>query len=156
MRKKEMEERGGGVEAAPAKGNPPQPPALDGDNLSTTYESRITNHDKNVVSHAHQALLDFAAAPPADFQKALAAYAQAAIAEGVVDIPAPRSSKELATMVGIWGKASGLDAKQGHGGNAPLVNPLRTVSRRAGPVVEASPVPDTPEPGSAEFEAWEV
>ena len=125
----------------------------------TIPESRHTNHDKIVaspLSRFHSALLDLVASPPADFQAAFAAVAQCAIAEGVRDVPAPRSIKELATWFDLWRKAAGLDAKAGTPGSSPLVNPLRTVSRRSGAGVTVEAVEVVPVPGSAEFEAWEV
>ncbi len=104
------------------------------------------------ISRFHLALQSLVESPPADFQAAFAGVAQAAIAEGLPEIPAPRSIKELATWFDLWRKAAGLDIKEKSAGVTPLVNPMRTVSRRAGGVVvDVDPVPGTPE-----FEAWEV
>lgn len=111
---------------------------------------------KDSISRLHTALLALVESPPADFQAAFAAVAQAAIAEGVRDVPAPRSIKELATWFDLWRKAAGLDAKAGAPGNAPLVNPLRTVSRRSGGAVVEAEVSVAPLLGSPEFAAWEV
>ncbi len=104
------------------------------------------------ISRFHLALQSLVESPPADFQAAFAGVAQAAIAEGLPEIPAPRSIKELATWFDLWRKAAGLDIKEKSAGITPLVNPMRTVSRRAGSqVIEAEPLPGTPE-----FDAWEV
>lgn len=104
------------------------------------------------ISRFHAALMSLVESPPADFQAAFAGVAQAAIAEGLPEIPAPRSIKELATWFDLWRKAAGLDLKEKTAGITPLVNPMRTVSRRAGGMtVEVDPVPGTPE-----YEAWEV
>jgi len=150
---------GNGVEAASAKSKARQLPAPDVDNQSqqgSNCNKVALTGDDSPLSRFHAALLELVAAPPADFQAAFAAVAQAAIAEGVRDVPAPRSIKELATWFDLWRKAAGLDAKAGPQGNAPLVNPLRTVSRRAGAVVDVEPVDVAPVPGSEGWEAWEV
>lgn len=107
---------------------------------------------ESAVSRFHSALIALIDSPPADFQKAFAGVAQAAIAEGLPEIPAPRSIKELATWFDLWRKAAGLDIKEKSIGVSPLVNPMRTVSRRAGSAV----VDIDPSPGTPEFEAWEV
>ncbi len=110
------------------------------------------NPSDSPISRFHAALMALVDSPPADFQAAFAGVAQAAIAEGLPEIPAPRSIKELATWFDLWRKAAGLDIKEKSAGITPLVNPMRTVSRRAGSqVIDAEPLPGTPE-----FEAWEV
>ncbi len=155
--------KGNGDETAPRQSKAAKLPTpvqdnghVSNDRLTTPGDSRITNHGKDVVSRLHTARLALVESPPADFQAAFAAVAQAAIAEGIKDVPAPRSVKELATWFDLWRKAAGLDAKTGPQGNAPLVNPLRTVSRRSGGAVVDAEVSVAPLPGSAEFEAWEV
>ena len=90
-------------------------------------------------------------ASPAEFQKVFSQYAKSLIAQGVAEIAPPTSIRDLATLHGLIYKADGLDKQDKAGGVAPLVNPLRTVSRAATRVIEVEPVP-----GSAEFEAWEV
>lgn len=128
-----------------------------GDALPDKVNTELTQPDCNKtpespISRFHLALQSLVESPPADFQAAFAGVAQAAIAEGLPEIPAPRSIKELATWFDLWRKAAGLDIKEKSAGITPLVNPMRTVSRRAGGVViEAEPLPGTPE-----FEAWEV
>ena len=79
------------------------------------------------ISRFHAALQSLVESPPADFQQAFAGVAQAAIAEGLPEIPAPRSIKELATWFDLWRKAAGLDLKEKSAGITPLVNPMRTV-----------------------------
>lgn len=74
---------------------------------------------------------------PEDLQPVFARELQRKIAEGLPDIPAPRTVKELASMVGIWRGLARLD-KQETAGPAVLVAPMRSVQRRrVGPVVEA-------------------
>jgi hypothetical protein len=78
-----------------------------------------------------------AAASPEDLQPVFARELQRLIAEGMPDIPAPRSIKELASMVGVWRSLARLD-KQETAGPAVLVAPMRSVQRRrVGPIVEA-------------------
>lgn len=154
-RRKEMDGMGNGVGAAPAESNPKQSAPITKDNqrnlVANATNSLLQVTCDSPISRFQSALLALVAAPPADFQSAFAGVAQAAIAEGIRDVPSPRSIKELSTWFDLWRKSSGLDAKASAPGNVPLVNPLRTVSRRAGPVVDAVPVH-----GSVEFEAWEV
>ena len=88
---------------------------------------------------------------PAEFQKVFSQYAKSLIAQGVAEIAPPTSIRDLATLHGLIYKADGLDKADKAGGVAPLVNPLRTVSRAATRVIEVDPTP-----GSAEFDAWEV
>ena len=115
-------------------------------------ETGLSSKPDSPISRFHAALMALVDSPPADFQAAFAGVAQAAIAEGLPEIPAPRSIKELATWFDLWRKAAGLDIKEKSAGITPLVNPMRTVSRRAGSqVIEAEPLPGTPE-----FDAWEV
>ena len=118
----------------------------------TQSQPDCNNPSESPISRFHAALMALVDSPPADFQAAFAGVAQAAIAEGLPEIPAPRSIKELSTWFDLWRKATGLDIKEKSAGITPLVNPMRTVSRRAGSqVIDAEPLPGTPE-----FEAWEV
>ncbi len=150
-RKKLRREAGLSGEGAPQETEP--------ENLASpkNFNSDLLQQDCNKppespISRFHAALISLVESPPADFQQAIAGVAQAAIAEGLPEIPAPRSIKELATWFDLWRKAAGLDIKEKSAGITPLVNPMRTVSRRAGgAVVDVDPVPGTPE-----FEAWEV
>lgn len=74
---------------------------------------------------------------PEDLQPALARELQRLLVEGLPDIPAPRSIKELSSLVGVWRSLAKLD-KQESAGPAVLVAPMRSVHRRrVGPVVDA-------------------
>lgn len=53
---------------------------------------------------------------------------------GATSVPPPRNVTELAKWQDIHRKAAGLDAKASGPANTPLVNPMRTVTRRTGSV----------------------
>ena len=59
---------------------------------------------------------------PQAFQKALANWAEALIAEGAPNIAPSRSVGELGKFYEIWRKASGLDG--GHNGKVPFIRAL--------------------------------
>jgi hypothetical protein len=70
-------------------------------------------------------------APPEQFQEACANLFAQLVVQGFQEIRPPRNYKELATVVDLWRKFKGLDAK----GQAPglpqgMVGVLRTVGRR--------------------------
>jgi len=90
-----------------------------------------------------QSLLSLIEAPPETFQLEFGKVMQRLIAEGVPNIEPPRNINELKTIAALWSKASGLDAKASGPTNAPLVNPMRTVTRRSsGTVVEVDGIED--------------
>ena len=91
----------------------------------------------------HSELLSLLDASPADFQSGLAKVAQLAMVMGAASVPPPRNVNELAKWQEIHRKASGLDVKANGPANTPLVNPMRTVTRRAAsPVVEVESAED--------------
>ena len=103
------------------------------------------------ISHPQLAqLLTLAQNGPPEFVKSATAYLQTLLAENanVIEINNLRDWKEV---WGMWRQGAGLD-KQAAGGNgtSPLVNPIRTVSRRSGPVIDAEPIPET-----APLDDWE-
>ena len=106
---------------------------------------------KNVISLTHDltvpALPDVEIArlarltdsSPEEFQKAMASLFRRLAIEGFRTIQAPRNYKELATVVDLWRKLEGMDAKDKGGGMpAGLVGVLRSVQRR--PVMDAETV----------------
>jgi hypothetical protein len=95
------------------------------------------------TSHPQLAqLIALAQTGPPEFVKQATAYLQTLLAENAncIEINNLRDWKEVWTM---WRQGAGLDKQAtGGNGNAPLVNPIRTVSRRSGPVIDAEPIPE--------------
>ena len=67
--------------------------------------------------------------PIETFQKALAADLKARIAEGLVNLPAPRTWKEAVTAIDLLRTLEGLKDKA-LAGHAGFIRPLPTVGRR--------------------------
>ena len=65
---------------------------------------------------------------PAEFAAGLALTAQERMAEGLPDIPPPRTVKELQAWVAIHRASANLDGKSG--GSGQLVQPPRNVTRQ--------------------------
>ena len=103
------------------------------------------------VSHPQLAqLLALAQNGPPEFVKSATQYLQTLLAENAncIEINNLRDWKEVWTM---WRQGAGLDKQATAGnGSSPLVNPIRTVSRRSGPVIDAEPIPET-----APLDDWE-
>jgi hypothetical protein len=94
-----------------------------------------------------QLLLD---APAEEFQKALSAPLRKLVIAGLRNMPAPKSYKELASAMGMFEKAEGLN-KPADKNTMPqgLVIPLRHVQRRIG----SFPEPPVAPPSILELEA---
>ncbi len=93
-------------------------------------------------------LVALACASPADLQAGMAIVAQYNIAQGIRNIPPPRTIADLRTWNEIHRKAAGLDARAME--KRPLVltvNAPRSLSRQRGPVVD---VPATGASGSTQ------
>lgn len=104
-----------------------------------TQEKNVPQGEKSLTpSISWDSLLN---APPELFQVELGKFMQGLIAEGLPSIAPPRNISELKTYVEIWRKCSGLDVKAGGDGKTPLVNPMRTVSRRSAKVVDVEDFP---------------
>ena len=103
------------------------------------------------VSHPQLAqLLTLAQNGPPEFVKSATQYLQTLLAENanVIEINNLRDWKEV---WGMWRQGAGLDKHAAGGnGNAPLVNPIRTVSRRSGPVIDAESILE-----STPLDEWE-
>ena len=130
-------------EIAYAASNPAYAEQVTKDSPDTCSPLHATDFTLSVPD-APPALLAFptpaqaAAASPEDLQPVFARELQRLIAAGLPDIPAPRSIKELASMVGVWRGLARLD-KIETSGQAVLVAPMRSVQRRrVGPVVEVA------------------
>ena len=93
------------------------------------------------VSHPQLAqLLTLAQNGPPEFVKSATQYLQTLLAENAncIEINNLRDWKEV---WGMWRQGAGLDKQPAAGsGASPLVNPIRTVSRRSGPVIDAEPI----------------
>jgi hypothetical protein len=68
--------------------------------------------------------------PPEEFQAGLAKHLQNQIVAGMPDLPAMRSIKDLATLVALHSKVSGMDRKGQGKGVTLIVQPPRNVSRK--------------------------
>ena len=95
------------------------------------------------ISHPQLAqLLAIAQTGPPEFVKSATQYLQTLLAENAncIEINNLRDWKEV---WGMWRQGAGLDKQPAAGsGTSPLVNPIRTVSRRSGPVIDAEPIPE--------------
>lgn len=94
-----------------------------------------------------QLLLD---APAEEFQKAMSAPLRKLVIAGLRNMPAPKNYKELASAMGMFERAEGLN-KPADKNPMPIgmVVPLRHVQRRIG----SFPEPPQPSPSVLELEA---
>lgn len=127
----------------------------DKDNVSTLSAQ---GRDKVNTLSSPDELLALVSAPDIDFQKGVSHHLKGLIAQSMALLEPSGAVNEAVKLIDVWRKTSGLDAKDKQAANTPLVNPLRTVSRRAVVEVEAVPVPDPdPVPEIPEdLEGWEV
>ena len=88
-----------------------------------------------------QALARLADASPEDFQRQAARLFRRLAIAGFQAIQAPRNYRELQTVVDLWRKLEGLDAKEKGAMPVGLVGVLRSVNRR---VIDADPVENEP------------
>ncbi|MCF7731725.1 MAG: hypothetical protein K9N23_08550 [Akkermansiaceae bacterium] len=75
-------------------------------------------------------------APPEVFQKALVPVLQRRIVEALRAAPLPRTLSDVKTLADLHRRASGIEAKD-WSGSVGFVNPIRTLTRRQTPVIEA-------------------
>ena len=87
---------------------------------------------------------------PEQFQTALSNVLQKMIVVGLKDMPAPKSIKELESLVRLFRQTSGLEAKDKAGGGPSGGFLPRVVTRRA--VTPAIEVGEEPEPAELTVE----
>lgn len=94
-----------------------------------------------------EALVD---APADQFQKALSPAFRKLVVEGLRNIPAPKTLKDLTSLYSIFEKIEGLNKKDDKTIHIGLVTPLRNVTRKpveigAAPVVDPVAALEAPE-----------
>jgi hypothetical protein len=83
-------------------------------------------------------LLEIAQTSPERFQEAVGAYLEGLMAQGIADIPPPRTISELAKLNSMIRQTRGLDSKTATGG---LFDPVRPLRRATVTLVDAEPDP---------------
>lgn len=122
-------------------GEAKNPPDLPDQSLSTP-ESDQNHH----LAKLAQELLTVVRESPDRFDQSAGDFAQAMVAAGLAQVPAPRTISELAKWEQLRRQFKGLDQKGGQAGG--LFDPFRPVRRATGNVVEAeTPPPDDPMAG---------